>query len=120
MILDAGNSFKIEPDTFIFDYNIITETAPTKFYFSGKIAQKKKAAKKGLQFYLFSNQAEDYEAFEPIATLSLKGQKLSKDNYQYLIQQSFELAPATYYFVIRAPKDEANYYIGYFSVILEE
>ena len=118
LILDADNSFKIKPDTFTTNFVIANEAALTHFYFSGIVAQQRKMAKKGLRFHLFSNQAADYEAFTPITSLSLEGKKLSKGNYQYTIQERFELTPARYYFIIQDPKTKENYYIGYFSVVV--
>jgi len=118
-ILEADNSFEMVRDTAIADF-YIEEGGLTNFYFSGEMTQKRKAAKKGLQFYLFSNQLEDYENFSPIASIPIKGQKVAKGQYQYEIRENFELEPAMYYYIIRDRGGAQNYYIGYFSVIIQQ
>ena len=113
-------AFQMKPDSSIFNFVIESENELTNFYFVGQIAQRKRIAKKGLQFHLFSNQAEDYEYFEPITSLSLKGQVINKERYQYEVQQQFDLAPARYYFIIQDHEGKDFYYIGDFTVIVEE
>lgn len=81
------------------------------FRIAGTVHAGEQGMEHPFQLHLFSNQAEDYEQFDPIFTEPLSFQ-VEGDHYTFQLSRPQELTPGLYYYLINEANSGEAYYVG--------
>lgn len=89
---------------------------PFKFQFAATIKSEQDLSEQDFKLHLFSNKKADFENFQTLSTFGLPLEVQTDNTYQFELQQTLNLPPGLYYYIIEDLAEEKIYFVEKFEV----
>lgn len=113
---DSGSALKI--DTVSTAFRVKTGEEPIDFRFGGTLTTKENFDNSPVSIYVFSNNPQQFENFQPLFMEAIKLRPVS-EGYTFDFQSYYQLNAGLYYFVLMEELEENILYLGKFYVYNE-
>jgi hypothetical protein len=98
------------------DVKLAGNQASFTFQFSSTLTTTEPFEAQTMLLHLFSNQAEDFDNFEPLQSFELRLDKTDEQQYEIQFEQPLQLSPGLYYYLIENAATEQIYKVARFEL----